>query len=364
MTLRTDLTINWIDLVAVDIPIAGEFAISGGSINVAEAVFVRARLSGGAEGYGEIAPFAAVTGETRTESLAAARRLVGLIQGQSASSFRRLSRMMREAEPSQPAARCGLETAIIDAYCRALSVPMWQLWGGAAPEPVVTDITLPILSLERTLTLAMQWHTRGFRRFKMKVGADVDKDIERVRKIAGYFQSASFLLDANQGFDESSARAFIRELKSANVSIVLFEQPVNKDDLSAMAALRKDTGVAIAADESVASAADALRVIRADAADVINLKIMKSGVMEVMDIAVVTRAAGKQLMIGGMMESRLAMGCSLSLVFGLGGIEHIDLDTPLLLAADPIEGGYRYEGARVGPWQDAGLGCVPREVKW
>jgi L-alanine-DL-glutamate epimerase-like enolase superfamily enzyme len=361
---RSDLTINWIDLASVDTPIAGEFTISAGSITVAEAVFVRVRLSGGAEGYGEIAPFTAVTGETRIESLAAARCLVGLIQGQPASSFRRLSRLMCEAEPGQPAARCGLETAIIDAYCRALGVPMWQLWGGAAPDPVVTDITLPILSLERTLTLAMQWHSRGFRRFKMKVGTDVNKDIERVRKLAGYFSSASFLLDANQGFDEGSARAFIRELKSANVSIVLFEQPVNKDDLNAMAALRKDTGVAIAADESVASAADALRVIRADAADVINLKIMKSGVMEVMDIAAIARAAGKQLMIGGMMETRLAMGCSLSLVFGLGGIEHIDLDTPLLLAADPLEGGYRYGGPKMAPWHEAGLGCSPRDVKW
>jgi hypothetical protein len=61
-------------------------------------------------------------------------------------------------------------------------------------------------------------------------------------------------------------------------------------------------------------------------------------------------------MIGGMVESRIAMGCSFSLVLGLGGFEILDLDTPLLLARDPVEGGYHYNGSRLVPWQDSGLG--------
>ena len=33
-------------------------------------------------------------------------------------------------------------------------------------------------------------------------------------------------------------------------------------------------------------------------------------------------------MIGGMLESEIAMGTSLQLACGLGGIQHFDLDTP------------------------------------
>ena len=60
-------------------------------------------------------------------------------------------------------------------------------------------------------------------------------------------------------------------------------------------------------------------------------------------------------MIGGMVETRIAMGCSFSLVLGLGGFDVLDLDTPLLLASDPVTGGYRYDGSRLQPWSGSGL---------
>jgi hypothetical protein len=34
----------------------------------------------------------------------------------------------------------------------------------------------------------------------------------------------------------------------------------------------------------------------------------------------------------------------------------LDLDTPLLLATDPIQGGYRYAGPMLHPWTGVGLG--------
>ena len=49
------------------------------------------------------------------------------------------------------------------------------------------------------------------------------------------------------------------------------------------------------------------------------------------------------------------MGCSLSLVLGLGGFDLLDLDTPLLLASDPVRGGYQYNGPYLQPWSDPGL---------
>jgi hypothetical protein len=39
----------------------------------------------------------------------------------------------------------------------------------------------------------------------------------------------------------------------------------------------------------------------------------------------------------------------------------LDLDTPLLLANDPITGGYQYDGPRLHPWSEPGLDmkCEP-----
>jgi len=137
--------------------------------------------------------------------------------------------------------------------------------------------------------------------------------------------------------------------------MVLLEQPVVRDDLDSMAAVRRETGIPVAADESVRSLADAHEVVGRGAADYINIKIMKTGVIEAMEIASFIKVSCLKLMVGGMLETRIAMGCSFSLVLGLGGFEVLDLDTPLLLANDPITGGYRYEGSCLQPWRGPGL---------
>ena len=120
----------------------------------------------------------------------------------------------------------------------------------------------------------------------------------------------------------------------------------------------------VAADESVRSLADAQAVVAQDAADYVNIKIMKTGVVHATDIASFALRSGLKLMIGGMIESRIAMGCSFSLVLGGKGYEILDLDTPLLLATDPVTGGYEYHGPYLHPWTTAGLGLslgIPQE---
>ena len=115
------------------------------------------------------------------------------------------------------------------------------------------------------------------------------------------------------------------------------------------------SGIPVAADESVRSLSDAKTVFQKQAADYVNVKIMKTGVIQAMEIASFARSAGLRLMAGGMVETRIAMGCSFSLVLGLGGFDVLDLDTPLLLSEDPVEGGYRYRGPSLVPWDGPGL---------
>ena len=93
-----------------------------------------------------------------------------------------------------------------------------------------------------------------------------------------------------------------------------------------------------------------------------NLKLAKSGLLGALETAAVARAAGLGLMIGGMVETRLGMGTAAHLAGALGGFSEVDLDTPLLLAgADPISGGYTYDGARLDLGCAPGHGMTPRE---
>jgi L-Ala-D/L-Glu epimerase len=190
----------------------------------------------------------------------------------------------------------------------------------------------------------------------MKVGKDVDTDIRRLEALHRALPGVSFIGDGNQGFSRAGCLAFAKGVRQFGGVMVLLEQPVVRDDLDSLAAVRRETGIPVAADESVRSLDDARKVITQSAADYINIKIMKTGVLEATEIAAFTLKAGLKLMVGGMLESRIAMGCSFGLVLGIKGFEVLDLDTPLLLATDPVQGGYRYDGPTLQPWHEPGLG--------
>ena len=65
-------------------------------------------------------------------------------------------------------------------------------------------------------------------------------------------------------------------------------------------------------------------------------------------------------MIGGNIESILAMTVSACFAAGQGGFRFADLDTPLFLAENPFEGGYRLDGGRISVAHiAAGHGVVP-----
>jgi L-alanine-DL-glutamate epimerase-like enolase superfamily enzyme len=356
MAATHPFVITKVELWPVDVPITDPFVVATGARVTAQNIFVRVTLGNGAQGYGEAAPFPEVGGEDREACLEAATRLAQALLGQSSAKWKSLARRFRDLEPTNPAARCGLETALLDAYCRAAAIPLWQLWGYPDVRERETDITIPIADQDKTVALARGWYAKGFRLFKMKVGLDVDNDVRRLEAVHRALPEVKFIGDANQGYVRDECEAFVKGVVGFGGILVLLEQPVVRTDLDGLAALRRYTGIPIAADESVRSLDDAREVARFGAADYINIKIMKTGVAEALEIAELSLASGLKLMIGGMVETRIAMGCSFSLVLGLAGFDVLDLDTPLLLARDPITGGYQYKGPCLQPWTDAGLG--------
>ncbi|MEX5216922.1 MAG: dipeptide epimerase [Nitrospira sp.] len=349
-------TVTKIEFWPVDIPITDPFVVATGARVTAHNVFVRVTLGSGIQGYGEAAPFPEVGGETRESCLVSMAMLGKSLIGQSVRRYKYLAGLLAElSNGSQPAARCALETALLDALCREAGIPMWSLWGGADLRERESDITIPIVDRSKTLQLARRWYVDGFRLFKMKVGRHVDEDIARLESVHQALPGIAFIGDGNQGFTREECLAFAEGVKRFGGTLVLLEQPLAREDLDGLSAVRHLTGIPIAVDESVRSLSDARTVIEKQAADYVNIKIMKTGVIEALEVASFVRAAGLRLMVGGMIETRIAMGCSLSLVLGLGGFDVLDLDTPLLLAKDPVRGGYRYRGPRLQPWEGPGL---------
>lgn len=327
----------------LDVPLLEPFAISTGRITAARNVLVRVRLSNGIEGLGEAAPFPPSGGETQETSLAAIGGMLPVVEGYDVAQWRTIASRLTASFEHQAAARAAVEAAMLDALTRSWGIPLYKYLGGAVSE-VETDITIPIESPEHMRDLARRYAERGAATLKIKVGVDVDDDLDRVLAVVEGAPDCDIMLDGNQGYTPTEALDLLRSLASEDVTPILFEQPTHRHDLDGLKYVTDRAGVPIAADESVHTAADALRIARMGAANVINIKLMKSGFAEALDIAAICRAAHIELMVGAMMESRLGIMASASLVAGIGGFRYIDLDTPMLLSSDPFEGGYIHRG--------------------
>jgi L-alanine-DL-glutamate epimerase-like enolase superfamily enzyme len=314
-----------VTVAPLNVPMKSAFGIAGGAQESVRNVLVTLRLSNGVVGYGEGAPLESYNGETQAQVLAAAKN--GGLEGKDISSWRTLLSQL-EAQLTSGAAKAALGMAVLDAWCKVHGLPLYRLFGGSETK-VQTDVTITLS--DDAEDAARRIKKMGVKIAKVKVGKDVSFDAARAS--CAHNAGLKVLLDANQGYNANQA---LRLLSKLPFKPILFEQPVPKDDWKGLAAVNKKCPVA--ADESVASRKDALRMAKERAASVINIKLMKAGLLEAWDIALIARSAGLGLMIGGNVESRLAMAAAAHFACGLGGFSFIDLDTPLWLAREPMRG--------------------------
>lgn len=333
----------------LDIPLTAPFGIAGGAQSAARNVLVTVVLADGTRGWGEAAPFPAYNGETQTAALAALTAASGWLAGGDVREWRRIAAEFRQRGGATcGAAQCALETALLDALTRHYAVPLWCFFGGIDTE-LETDMTVTTGTAAAARAAARAIRGRRIRMIKVKIGGPegVAHDLARLVAIHEAAPAAPLILDGNASLTRGAAAELVRGLKEHGIAPVLLEQWLAKEDLDGARALGTESGWPVAADESVSTVADALRVAQAGAAQVINIKLMKAGIIVALEIAAIAREAGLGLMIGGNVESILAMTASACFAAGQGRFQFADLDTPLFLAANPFDGGYILDGGLV-----------------
>ena len=365
MTLRSQIRRVTVD--RVDLPLTEPFGISGGGHAIAKNVLVTIELGDGTLGYGEAAPLPPFNGETQDLALDALHRATPLLEGADVRQWRSVARSVRQATVGVGSAQCAIETAVVDAFARQAGVPLWAFFGGSSFR-LDTDFTIPINSIDPATAVAHAARSardiaaRGFRVIKTKVGgSSATLDLNRLEAIHEAAPGLAIILDANGGFDAPTALAFLDDLQRRNIVPLLFEQPVAKADLDGMAVVTARSGIPIIADESADGLAAVVELIKRRAATGVNIKLMKCGIIEALDIATLCRAAGFELMIGGMVESILAMSVSACFAAGIGGFTYADLDTPLFVAENPFRGGFQITGCEIDVRSiEAGHGVEPK----
>lgn len=340
-----------------DISLNEPFGIATGAQVVAANVLVEVQLADGTIGLGEAAPFPAVNGETQGATLAALQAVAERVLGSDVDEWEQIALGVRDTLGVNKSALCGLETALLDAHCKTKKLSLWawsKAHGAAQPGAgdvalrLTTDITIPTGSVRDAERAAHAAVAQGFHTLKLKVGgADLQLDAERLLTVLTASPNTQVIIDGNAALTVSDAIALIQGLGSLSDRVVLYEQPTPKHDLAALREVRRATQVRVAADESAANELDVARLAEADAVDAINIKIMKSGIVEALRMIHTAKRLGLGVMVGGMVESELAMTTSACIAAGIGGFAYIDLDTPLFMKGTPTRGGVRRDGPHI-----------------
>eukprot|EP00249_Psilotum_nudum_P009543 c22003_g1_i1 orf=224-1528(-) len=334
----------------LNVPLIAPFTIATTRLDSVQNVAIRVELTDGSVGWGEIPTLPPVTIEDQPialeQALFACAHLKNVPPKPCNELLKEISDLLHPGKFAS--VRAGMEMAVVDAVCRSVGLPLWQFFGGCS-NSITTDITIPICTPKEAGSLAAQYAKRGFHALKLKVGGrGLLADLDMLTSIHMEHPNCQLILDANEGYTPDEALQFLSQLHDIGITPMLLEQPVPRHDWEGLGYVcrmaKKLFGVPIAADESCRSLLDAKHIANSSLADVINIKLAKVGVIGALEVIQFAKSAGLELMIGGMIETRLAMGFAVNLAAGQGCFRFIDLDTPILLAEDPICGGYEADG--------------------
>lgn len=349
-----------IELGEVNIPLVTPFKTALRTVETVSDIVVRITADDGQQGFGEAPPTAVITGDTKGSIRCAIQEYIApSLIGRDVEDLDGIMQALHSCILKNTSAKAAVDMAVYDLYAKNLGKPLYRVLGGRRDQ-IETDLTISVNPVEEMVSDSLKAVAQGFRILKIKVGREGLRDvarIEAIRRAVG--PEIRLRVDANQGWTAGDAVRIIRAMEDKGLDIDLVEQPVKARDFAGMQYVTANVNTPILADESVFSAEDAIRLIQGRAADLINIKLMKTGgIYEALKICAIAETFGVECMIGCMLESKIAVSAAAHLAAAKGVITRADLDGPSLCRIDPYEGGPLYDGPFIRMNETWGIGIL------
>ena len=345
----------------VDLPLhEGSYKWSGGkSIDVFDSTIVRIDTDSGISGYGEVCPLGPFYLPAYADGVRAGiKELAPHLLGQDPTQLAPLNRRMEAALKGHPYVKAGIDIACWDILGQVTGQPVCTLLGGRFGDDFLLYRAISQGAPEEMAEKVAGYRAEGYRRFQLKVGADPQMDIERIRQVSDLLEPSDKLIaDANTGWLMHEAARVVRGVDDIDVYI---EQPclTYEECLS----IRRRTTHPFILDENVDGIDMLLRGHADQAMDVVNIKISKFGGLTKASLA---------------RDLCVSMGLALTIEDSWGGdittaaIAHLAHSTPtefLFTATDfnsyvtvsTAEGAPQRDHGRMAASTAPGLGVRPR----
>ena len=353
------MKITEVRLGRVRVPLKTPFKTALRTVDTVEDLIVSIHTDSGHVGYGEAAATAVITGDTHGSMIEAIGRIIApRIVGEDIANLNRIVRLVQTALERNTSAKAAVEIALYDLWGQLYEAPLYRMLGGGEPV-ITTDITISVDHIDKMVADSLSAVDRGFESLKIKVGKDIGLDVERVKAIHAAVEGRALLrLDANQGWTAKQAVHAMHALEDAGVHLELLEQPVRAQDIDGLKYGSDRIKTPVMADESVFGPLEVIHLIERRAADIINIKLMKTGgISNAIRIADIAALYGVECMIGCMIETSISVAAAVHLAIAKSDvITKVDLDGPSLCAFDPVDGGVSFNESEISVSEAPGLG--------
>lgn len=357
------MKITDIQLGILRVPLKTPFKTALRTVDTVEDVVVLIHTDSGHVGHGEAAPTPPITGDTHGSIIEAIlRHIRPRLIGRDIADLNHITSLIQTSMERNTSAKAAVEIAVYDLWAQLYGAPLYKLLGGGDPV-ITTDLTISVDHIDKMVADSLSAVARGFDSLKIKVGKDIGLDVERVKAIHAAVAGRALLrLDANQGWTAKQAVYAMRALEDAGVVLELLEQPVKAADIDGLKYVTERIDTPVMADESVFAPHQVFELIQYHAADIINIKLMKTGgLSNAIRIADIAGLYGVPCMIGCMIESSISVAAAVHLAVAKSEvITKVDLDGPSLGRFNPVEGGVIFNESEISITDAPGLGI--REI--
>jgi L-alanine-DL-glutamate epimerase-like enolase superfamily enzyme len=334
------------------------FTIATGTMYFAQNIFIRLHTDAGITGVGECSAFPMITGETQATCFEMAKDFASLWKNKDALAIEERINELHAFTAYNNTAKSAFDMALYDIGAQYANLPLYKFLGGEEKKKLQTDVTVGINTTHQMAIQAKNFVEQGVEILKIKVGKNVTHDVEAIQSITeSVGNDIKLRIDANQGWNYKDAVEVLTALKNYNIEFC--EQPMRKRDDDLLPALKEISPIKIMADESVFDHYDAIRLLKANACNYINIKFAKSsGIYEAQKINAVCAEKNILCMMGGMLESRVALTAFAHFATAFDNIQFYDMDTCMLgHKIDPVIGGVTYNNFCVELPDAIGIGA-------
>ncbi|AOV08001.1 mandelate racemase/muconate lactonizing enzyme family protein [Sporosarcina ureilytica] len=329
------MRIKKVDIYIIYLPLKEPFIISYDRYENMPVILVKIELQNGLIGWGEAVPDQHVTGETEHTVVEVLKNELGpLLIDLNPFQIELIHHKMNKKIWGNPSAKAAIDCALYDLMGKITNQPVYQLIGGQANEKLTAPQVISIKSPIEMSEDARRIVSEGFSNVKIKVGTDVETDIERIRAVRNAIpKEVKLRVDANQGWDRIGALTVIKNTKDCLVE--WYEQPVLADDILSLQEIRSVSHAKIMIDEGVHSPQGLLNVIRNRSADMVNIKLMKAGgIYPSLAIANMAEVSGMPCQLGSMVESAIGTMAGAHLSIARRIIQTNELVGPFMFSRD------------------------------